>query len=70
MQILNIHYIQTRGLPGCHHGDDDGVGLTQHKGRRGRGEGSGESPAVPSIVHAVEFLGRGKFRGILGLKCL
>lgn len=27
LQILNIHYIQTRGLPGCHHGDADGVGV-------------------------------------------
>lgn len=29
--------------------------------------GDGESPAVPSIVHAVEFLGRGDF-GYLGFK--
>lgn len=27
LQILNIHYIQTHGLPGCHHGDDYRVGL-------------------------------------------
>lgn len=23
LQILNIHYIQTRGLLGCHHGDEN-----------------------------------------------
>lgn len=26
LQILNIHYIQTRGLPGCHNGDAAGWG--------------------------------------------
>lgn len=57
MQILNIHYIQTRGLPGCHHGDDD-----DGAGRDGVDGLGGESPAVPSIVHAVEFRGWGKFR--------
>lgn len=57
LQILNIHYIQTRGLLGCHHGDDDGV----------RSAGDDESPAVPSIAHAVEFLGRGNL-GYVGFK--
>lgn len=71
LQILNIHYIQTRGLPGCHHGSSDGDGSDQQDGK---------SPAVPSIVHAVEdFLagrefgvwkgGRGaEWKGCLGVK--
>lgn len=33
LQILNIQYIQTRGLLGCHHGDDDG-GQVDGGGRR------------------------------------
>lgn len=56
LQILNIHYIQTRGLPGCHHGSSDGDGSDQQDGK---------SPAVPSIVHAVEVFLAG--RGIWGV---
>lgn len=52
-------------LLGCHHGDDDG------RGGGWVGGWDGESPAVPSIVHAVEFLGEAGYGvGMERLKCL
>lgn len=60
LQILNIHYIQTRGLPGCHHGDDYGVGE----------EGGRREPSCPKHrTCSGEFLGRG-LKVFKGLKCL
>lgn len=40
LQILNIQYIQTRGLLGCHHGDDDG-------GQVDEGGGGRREPSCP-----------------------
>lgn len=51
-KYLTFTIYRQRGLLGCHHGDDYGVRFTGENG-------GGESPAVPSIVHAVEFLGGG-----------
>lgn len=36
LQILNIHYIQTRGLLDCRHGDDDGEGRREPSGPKHR----------------------------------
>lgn len=72
LQILNIHYIQTRGLPGCHNGDAAGWGRFRVTAGAQRSRASNMQWSLlavgGSIFFLINFFLQGEGGVIQGLK--